>query len=160
MLHGKITRQERDAVMREFKRGELVHLVNTNLLARGIDIPEISLVINFSLPKKPTAKPSDPQVLDPANYTHRVGRCTRWNKKGLVINIISQEEIPELKEIEKSNAATANIRNAFKIEELQVEEIESLDERLMKFRKEETKIEETKKEGTQKEGTQTADSAS
>ena len=156
MLHGKLTVQERDSVMREFNRGEFVHLVNTNLFPRGIDMPDISLVINFSLPKKPVAKPSDPQLLDPANYTHRVGRCTRGNKKGIVINIVSRKEIPDLKEIEKDLA----INIAYKIEELQLEELESLDERLMKFRKEETKIEETKKEGTQKEGTQTADSAS
>ena len=88
-IHGEMEVSERKRRMQDFRSGNVRVLISTDLLARGIDVQQVSLVINFELP---------PQR---ENYIHRIGRSGRYGRKGAAINIISKEEYEQLKEIEK-----------------------------------------------------------
>ena len=87
-IHGDKTQQERNQVMRDFRDGTLKILIATDVSARGIDIPNIDLVINYDLPEQTE------------NYVHRVGRTGRGDKFGKSISFCSKEERPLLQEIE------------------------------------------------------------
>uniref|UniRef100_A0A6C0BLK9 Helicase n=1 Tax=viral metagenome TaxID=1070528 RepID=A0A6C0BLK9_9ZZZZ len=88
-LHGGMEQCERDQIMREFRLGKIRILLSTDLTARGIDVPSISLVINYDLP------------MDKSQYIHRVGRTGRYGKKGFAINLLSYREQSQLKAIEE-----------------------------------------------------------
>jgi len=88
-IHGDMDPKERRACIQGFRSGNSRVLVSSDLLARGIDIQQVSLVINFELP---------PQR---ENYIHRIGRSGRFGRKGVAINIVTPAELKELKEIEK-----------------------------------------------------------
>lgn len=87
-IHGEMTTEERKQRMDDFRTGKVRVLISTDLLARGIDVQQVSLVINFELP------------LDTANYIHRIGRAGRYGRKGVTINLVSQNELRQMKEIE------------------------------------------------------------
>ena len=72
----------------EFKNGKSRVLISSNVTARGIDIQQVSIVINFDIPK------------DIHTYLHRIGRSGRWGRKGVGINFITRRDITKLKEIE------------------------------------------------------------
>jgi len=72
--HGDMDQNMRDVIMREFRSGSSRVLITTDLLARGIDVQQVSLVINFDLPTQPE------------NYLHRIGRSGRFGRKGVAIN--------------------------------------------------------------------------
>jgi hypothetical protein len=80
--------EERKNRMQAFRSGNVRVLISTDLLARGIDVQQVSLVINFELP---------PQR---ENYIHRIGRSGRYGRKGTAINLISGDEVNALKDIE------------------------------------------------------------
>jgi len=80
--------QERNDVMEQFRSGSLRILLSSDLLARGIDIQQLSLVINFDLPR------------EKETYIHRIGRSGRYGRKGVAINLINDREIDYLKELE------------------------------------------------------------
>ena len=88
-LHGKLDQEERVLTLDEFKTKKIKILFTTDLLARGIDILDISCVINYDLPRSP------------ADYIHRIGRTGRAGKDGLAISFISLEDIEHFKLIEK-----------------------------------------------------------
>ena len=88
-LHSEMTMNEREVIMREFRSGSSRVLITTDLLARGIDVQQVSLVINYDLP------------MDHANYIHRVGRSGRYGRKGVAINFLAQEDVRAMVEIEK-----------------------------------------------------------
>ncbi|XP_003747632.1 eukaryotic initiation factor 4A-I [Galendromus occidentalis] len=88
-LHGDMTQQERDVIMRAFRSGSSRVLITTDLLARGIDVQQVSLVINFDVPT------------NRENYIHRIGRGGRFGRKGVAINFISDEDKRTLKDIEQ-----------------------------------------------------------
>eukprot|EP00695_Tsukubamonas_globosa_P003182 TRINITY_DN507_c0_g1_i1.p2 TRINITY_DN507_c0_g1~~TRINITY_DN507_c0_g1_i1.p2 ORF type:complete len:396 (+),score=221.26 TRINITY_DN507_c0_g1_i1:100-1287(+) len=88
-MHGDMTQGERDIIMKEFRSGSSRVLITTDLLARGIDVQQVSLVINFDLPK------------NRENYIHRIGRGGRFGRKGVAINFVSTEDFEELKELER-----------------------------------------------------------
>lgn len=88
-IHGDMTSQERLDIMTSFRNGETRILLSTDLLARGIDIQQISLVINYELP------------FSKENYIHRIGRSGRFGRKGTAINLISNFDISKLKDLEK-----------------------------------------------------------
>lgn len=88
-LHSEMTMNEREVIMREFRSGSSRVLITTDLLARGIDVQQVSLVINYDLP------------MDHANYIHRVGRSGRYGRKGVAINFLAQEDVRAMAEIEK-----------------------------------------------------------
>merc|ERR1712019_253258 len=87
-MHAELDQKERDLVMREFRSGSSRVLISTDLLARGIDVQQMSLVINFDLPK------------DRENYIHRIGRSGRFGRKGVAINFLTNNDVPYLKDIE------------------------------------------------------------
>ena len=88
-IHGKMTQGERNEIMKGFRNGESRILVSTDLLCRGIDIQQVSVVINYDIPQ------------NVENYLHRIGRSGRFGRKGLAINFMTYYDIKTLREIEK-----------------------------------------------------------
>lgn len=88
-IHSDMTGKERSNIMKEFISGSSRLLISTDLLARGIDIQQVSLVINYDLPK------------NKENYIHRIGRSGRFGRKGVAINFITRFDISHLHDIEK-----------------------------------------------------------
>jgi ATP-dependent RNA helicase DeaD len=89
LLNGDLPQKERERVMAKVKRGEVRFMVATDIAARGIDISDLSHVINYSLPE------------DPAVFLHRVGRTGRIGKKGTSLSIVSGAEIHTLSVLQK-----------------------------------------------------------
>lgn len=87
-MHGDMDQRERDLIMKEFRSGSSRVLITTDLLARGIDVQQVSLVINYDLPP------------NRENYIHRIGRSGRFGRKGVSINFITQADIKYLRDIE------------------------------------------------------------
>lgn len=87
-LHGDMEQAGRDLIMREFRSGSSRVLITTDLLARGIDVQQVSLVINYDLPS------------NRENYIHRIGRGGRFGRKGVAINFITEDDRRTLKDIE------------------------------------------------------------
>ena len=87
-IHGDLKQIERDAVMKDFRSGVTRVLVTTDLLARGIDVYQVSLVINYEMPK------------EKETYIHRIGRSGRFGRKGTAINFITPPEKDKLLEIQ------------------------------------------------------------
>jgi translation initiation factor 4A len=88
-MHAEMDQKERDLVMREFRSGSSRVLISTDLLARGIDVQQVSLVINFDLPQ------------NMENYLHRIGRSGRFGRKGVAINFVTNNDVRVMKDIEK-----------------------------------------------------------
>jgi len=88
-IHGDMTSQERELVMKEFRSGSSRVLISTDLLARGIDVQQVSLVINYDLPALRE------------NYIHRIGRSGRFGRKGVAINFVTHDDVRMMREIEK-----------------------------------------------------------
>jgi len=88
-MHADLVQRERDLVMREFRSGSSRVLISTDLLARGIDVQQVSLVINYDLPQKME------------NYLHRIGRSGRFGRKGVAINFVTNSDVRTMKDIEK-----------------------------------------------------------
>jgi ATP-dependent RNA helicase DeaD len=86
-LHGDLEQRKRDAVMRKFRDGEARILVATDIAARGIDVDDIEVVINYSLPR------------DSQDYVHRIGRTGRAGKTGMAFSLVVPFELKHLKEI-------------------------------------------------------------
>ncbi|MCX8027726.1 MAG: DEAD/DEAH box helicase [Thermodesulfovibrionales bacterium] len=89
-LHGDFTQAHRDEVMSKFKAGKLDILVATDVAARGLDIQNVSHVINFSIPHNPDS------------YIHRIGRTARAGKSGIAITFVRPQEYKTLRLIEKT----------------------------------------------------------
>ena len=75
--------------MKEFRSGSSRVLITTDLLARGIDVQQVSLVINYDLPT------------NRENYIHRIGRGGRFGRKGVAINFVTTEDVRMLRDIER-----------------------------------------------------------
>jgi translation initiation factor 4A len=88
-IHGEMEVAERKKRMDDFRSGTVRVLISTDLLARGIDVQQVSLVINFELP------------IQRENYVHRIGRSGRYGRKGVAINLVSEEEVKMLEDIEQ-----------------------------------------------------------
>ena len=83
LLHGKdMEVEERDRILEEFRKGTTKVLITTNVLARGIDVPQVSLVVNFDIPLDAEKHP------DPETYVHRIGRAGRFGRRGIAINLV------------------------------------------------------------------------
>jgi translation initiation factor 4A len=93
-IHGDMEPKERRHMIDTFRKGGFRVLVSSDLLARGIDIQQVSLVINYELP---------PQR---ENYIHRIGRSGRFGRKGVAINLVTPPELATIKEIEKFYATS------------------------------------------------------
>lgn len=88
-IHGSLPQERRNEIMKVFREGASRVLVSTDLLARGIDVHQVGLVINFELPPKKE------------NYIHRIGRSGRYGRRGIAMNLISQNEAAYLLEIQQ-----------------------------------------------------------
>lgn len=88
-MHAELDQKERDLVMREFRSGSSRVLISTDLLARGIDVQQVSLVINYDLPQ------------NMENYLHRIGRSGRFGRKGVAINFVTNSDVRAMKDIER-----------------------------------------------------------
>ena len=87
-IHSDLKQSERDIVMKGFRNGTTRVLVTTDLLARGIDVYQVSLVINYEMPK------------EKETYIHRIGRSGRFGRKGTAINFVTPAEKDQLEEIQ------------------------------------------------------------
>merc|ERR1712196_351438 len=88
IIHAELEQKERDRIMREFRSGSSRVLISTDLLARGIDVQQVSLVINYDLPA------------NIENYLHRIGRSGRFGRKGVAINFITNADVRNMRDIE------------------------------------------------------------
>ena len=89
MIHGELSTEERKQTMNEFKSGQTRILLSTDLLSRGIDIQQLSLVINFDLPRTKET------------YIHRIGRSGRYGRKGVAINFVTERDLKNLEELKE-----------------------------------------------------------
>jgi translation initiation factor 4A len=87
-IHSNMDKNSREVAFNEFRNGKSRVLISSNVTARGIDIQQVSTVINFDIPK------------DIYTYLHRIGRSGRWGRKGTGINFVTRRDIGKLKEIE------------------------------------------------------------
>ena len=88
-MHGDMDQQQREVIMREFRSGSSRVLITTDLLARGIDVQQVSLVINYDMPA------------NRENYIHRIGRGGRFGRKGVAINFVTEDDVRMLRDIEQ-----------------------------------------------------------
>jgi superfamily II DNA/RNA helicase len=88
-IHSNMDKSARDVAFADFRNGKYRVMISSNVTARGIDIQQISVVINFDIPKCVHT------------YLHRIGRSGRWGRKGVGINFITRRDVSKLKEIEQ-----------------------------------------------------------
>ena len=88
-IHSNMEKAERDKAFNDFRQGNTRVLISSNVTARGIDIQQVSIVINFDLPKCVHT------------YLHRIGRSGRWGRKGVGINFITRRDVMNIKKIEE-----------------------------------------------------------
>jgi translation initiation factor 4A len=87
-IHSNMPTKERQMIIEEFKRGKQRVLVSSDITARGLDVQQVSVVVNFDLPR------------NKHTYLHRIGRCGRWGRKGVAINFVNRRDYISLHEIE------------------------------------------------------------
>lgn len=87
-MHGEMDQVQRDTIMKEFRTGATRVLITTDLLARGIDVQQVGLVINYELPMKKET------------YIHRIGRAGRFGRKGVAINFLLPNDAKFIREIQ------------------------------------------------------------
>jgi translation initiation factor 4A len=87
-MHSEMNQNDRNKIMKNFRAGASRILLSTDLNARGIDIQQVSLVINYDIPN------------NKENYIHRIGRSGRFGRKGIALNFVSDKEKAALDEIE------------------------------------------------------------
>ena len=88
-IHSNMTQQERDNTVKDFRDGKTRLLLTTDLLSRGIDIPQVNMVINYDLPP------------NKETYVHRIGRCGRFDKKGVAITMVKMTDPTDIKTFNK-----------------------------------------------------------
>ncbi len=95
-IHSNMDKSERDKAFNDFRNGQSRVLISSNVTARGIDIQQVSIVINFDLAKCVHT------------YLHRIGRSGRWGRKGAGINFITRRDVMQLKKIEEHYSTQIN----------------------------------------------------
>jgi len=106
-IHSTMSSAERSEALQNFKSGKYRVLISSNVTARSIDVQQVSIVINFDIPKCVH------------NYLHRIGRSGRWGRKGAAINFVTRDDFNTMKRIEqhynsKIEELTANFDTALK----------------------------------------------
>ena len=87
-IHGGMTQNERENKLIQLRKGQTRLLVTTDILSRGIDVQQLSMIVNYDLP------------FEPETYIHRIGRCGRFGRKGIAINLINLKDYDKLRFIE------------------------------------------------------------
>ena len=93
-IHSFMEKTEREAVFNQFRTGDSRVLISSDITARGIDIQQVSVVINYDIPKCVH------------NYLHRIGRSGRWGRKGFAINFVTKQDVFDMNAIEKHYGIT------------------------------------------------------
>ncbi|KAJ1363869.1 Eukaryotic initiation factor 4A-III [Parelaphostrongylus tenuis] len=88
-MHGDMEQKEREQIMKDFRAGNSRVLISTDVWARGLDVPQVSLVINYDLPNNREL------------YIHRIGRSGRFGRKGVAINFVKHDDVRILRDIEQ-----------------------------------------------------------
>lgn len=97
-IHSELDQAERNKIMGEFRSGQTRILIATNIIARGIDVQNVSLVINYDIPR------------EPETYLHRIGRSGRFGRKGVAINFVTDKDKQSMQAItDKFNVTTENL---------------------------------------------------
>ncbi len=118
-LHGDISQASREKVLRSFRDGRTEVLVATDVAARGLDIPDVAIVINFDIPP------------DPEYYVHRIGRTGRSGRSGLAVTFVNPREQRELALIERVTGARIRRAELPSAAEAEDREAELYQERLL-----------------------------
>ena len=105
-LHGDLTQAQRDNVMKKFRDSSIDFLIATDVAARGIDVDNVSHVINYDIPQ------------DPESYVHRIGRTGRAGRKGLALTLVTPREMKHLRSIEAEIKMTIPSQNVPTFEEV------------------------------------------
>ena len=87
--HGEMNQRDRDRVMKEFRAGKAKVLLSTDVWARGIDVRDVNLVVNYDLPRSKDT------------YLHRIGRTGRFGRTGVAVNLVRNEDVPHMRDIER-----------------------------------------------------------
>lgn len=87
-IHSNMDKNERKNALNVFRTSDIRVMISSDITARGIDVQQVSLVINFDLTR------------NVHTYLHRIGRGGRWGRKGMAINFITKQDIPDIKKIE------------------------------------------------------------
>ena len=95
-IHSNMEKPARDKAFNDFRNGNTRFLISSNVTARGIDIQQVSVVINFDVPKCVHT------------YLHRIGRSGRWGRKGVGVNFITRRDIGQMKRIEEHYSSQIN----------------------------------------------------
>lgn len=88
-IHSNMAKEDREAAFVDFRTGASRILISSNVTSRGIDIQQVSVVINYEIPH------------DVSNYLHRIGRSGRWGRKGVAINFVTPSDVKKLRYIEQ-----------------------------------------------------------
>ncbi len=105
-LHGDLTQSQRDVVMKKFRKSTIEFLVATDVAARGIDVQNVTHVINYDIPQ------------DPESYVHRIGRTGRAGREGIAITLVTPREMKHLRSIEREIKNPIPARGIPSIEEV------------------------------------------
>ncbi len=111
-LHGDLEQQDREVIIKAYRRGEIKIMVATDVAARGLDVKDVTHVFNYHIP------------FDPQSYVHRIGRTGRAGKSGQAITLVTTEEFRELQRIQKEVGAEmrlATIKGGEGLDERSVE---------------------------------------
>ncbi|WP_028986618.1 DEAD/DEAH box helicase [Thermicanus aegyptius] len=111
-LHGDLSQAQRDKVMGDFRTNRIELLIATDVAARGIDVSNVSHVINYDIPQ------------DPESYVHRIGRTGRAGKRGIAITLVTPREMKQLKAIEHMIKTGITPRSLPTIEETNERKVE------------------------------------
>jgi translation initiation factor 4A len=93
-IHSGMEKEERTDIFNQFRNGQQRALVSSDITARGIDIQQVSVVVNFDVPKSEHT------------YLHRIGRSGRWGRKGFAINLVSRHDMQQIHKIESNYKIT------------------------------------------------------
>ena len=140
-MHGGKTQEERSATLLAYKNGEVNVMIATDITARGIDIPDVTIVINYDLPT------------EPENYVHRVGRTGRASKRGYAYSFCAEQELPILevitaylkKDIKEVMMTKGAYNETLSIEKDRTKDIEALIADIEKYEKKKGKGKKRKK---------------
>jgi len=113
-LHGDLEQQDREVVIKSYRRGETKIMVATDVAARGLDVKDVTHVFNYHIP------------FDPQSYVHRIGRTGRAGKSGQAITLVTTEEFRELQRIQKEVGAEMRLATIEGGSELDADALEYL----------------------------------
>ncbi|MDR3288156.1 MAG: DEAD/DEAH box helicase [Peptococcaceae bacterium] len=122
-LHGDLSQQQRDRVMKKFRDGKTELLVATDVAARGLDIDKVTHVINFDVPQ------------DPESYVHRIGRTGRAGRKGQAMTLITPREYRQLRLIEQLIQTRIRRRELPSLSDISEHQTENMRNQLIKLMK-------------------------